>query len=325
MPSSYTPSLRLVLPATGENTGTWGDLVNNGLTSLVEASIAGSVTVNVPDANVTLTAANEAPDQARAMFVNITGTVTGARTVFCPAQSKLYVVHNGIASSISFAATGGAGVILGAGARALLYCNGVNVIVADGTPFGTQLKNAVDAPSALALLQAVGLTGDQSAAGIKTWTGQQLWNGAAIHNMGNVVGAFTGIFGLGGRNVRKLTAGGNIEVVNNANSAVTHTLADNGDFTASGNVTAFSDIRLKTDLTKIGDALAKVNLLTGYTYTRTDTGARQTGLVAQDVQRVLPEAVLDGEHLSVAYGNLMGLMVEAIKELSAKVEALEGR
>lgn len=154
MPSSYTPSLRLVLPAAGENIGTWGDLVNNGLTSLVEAAIAGSVTVNVPDANVTLTAANEAPDQARAMFVNITGTVTGARTVFCPAQSKLYVVHNGIAGSIIFAATGGAGVILPAGARALLYCNGVNVIVADGTLFGTQLKNAVDAPAARTLLGA---------------------------------------------------------------------------------------------------------------------------------------------------------------------------
>ena len=64
--------------------------------------------------------------------------------------------------------------------------------------------------------------------------------------------------------------------------------------------------------------------LTGYTYTRTDSGERQTGLIAQDVQKVLPEAVVDGEHLSLAYGNLVGLLVEAIKELRAEVAALKG-
>ena len=99
-----------------------------------------------------------------------------------------------------------------------------------------------------------------------------------------------------------------------------------GNFTASGNVTAYSDIRLKTDLTKISDALAKVNQLNGYTYTRIDTGERQTGVVAQEVQAVLPEAVIDnGETLAVAYGNMVGLLIEAVKELTARVEKLEGR
>ena len=100
--------------------------------------------------------------------------------------------------------------------------------------------------------------------------------------------------------------------------------ASNGDFTASGNVTAFSDIRLKRDLHVIPHALDKVSRLTGYTYTRVDTGERQTGLVAQDVQRVLPEAVLEGEYLSLAYGNLAGLLVEAIKELRAEVNTIKG-
>lgn len=99
-----------------------------------------------------------------------------------------------------------------------------------------------------------------------------------------------------------------------------------GNFTATGNVTAYSDMRLKSDLAAIPDALDKVQALTGYTYTRKDTGARQTGLIAQDVQRVLPEAVMDdGEHLSLAYGNLVGLLVQAIKELRAEVQALKGR
>lgn len=97
-----------------------------------------------------------------------------------------------------------------------------------------------------------------------------------------------------------------------------------GNFTARGNVTAYSDARLKTDIQVIPDALSKVNSLRGVTYERIDTGERQTGVIAQEVQAVLPEAVMDGgEHLSVAYGNLVGLLIEAIKELKDEVDALK--
>lgn len=99
-----------------------------------------------------------------------------------------------------------------------------------------------------------------------------------------------------------------------------------GNFTAVGNVTAYSDIRLKKDLEVIADALNKVMSLTGYTYERIDTGARHTGVVAQDVQKVLPEAVQnDGEHLSVAYGNMVGLLIEAIKEQQKQINELKAR
>ena len=99
-----------------------------------------------------------------------------------------------------------------------------------------------------------------------------------------------------------------------------------GGLFAWGNVTAFSDVRLKTDLTKIAGALGKVCALNGYTYVRKDTGERQTGVVAQEVQKVLPEAVIDnGEHLAVAYGNMVGLLIEAIKELKTEVDQLKGK
>lgn len=95
-----------------------------------------------------------------------------------------------------------------------------------------------------------------------------------------------------------------------------------GALTASGNITAYSDIRLKTDIQVIPDALAKVQALRGVTYERVDTGEHQTGVIAQDVQKVLPEAIQDdGQYLSVAYGNLVGLLIEAVKELNAKVDA----
>jgi hypothetical protein len=100
-----------------------------------------------------------------------------------------------------------------------------------------------------------------------------------------------------------------------------------GSITSSGNVTAFSDRKLKDNLEKIGDALAKVRQLTGYTYTRKDLDdktKRHTGLIAQDVEAVLPEAVEEhGGIKGVAYGQMMGLVFEAIKELDDKLEEIK--
>ena len=98
-----------------------------------------------------------------------------------------------------------------------------------------------------------------------------------------------------------------------------------GNITATANITAYSDIRLKANIHTIPDALAKVLTLRGVTYDRIDCdNERQTGLIAQEVQAVLPEAVRDdGEHLSVAYGNVVGLLVQAIKELKTEIDALK--
>ena len=100
------------------------------------------------------------------------------------------------------------------------------------------------------------------------------------------------------------------------------------NFTATGNVTAYSDARIKTNITKIDNALDKVEQLNGYTFDRTDIkGPRQTGVIAQEVLKVLPEAVIGSEDTTyaVAYGNMMGLMIEAIKELNAKVADLQNQ
>jgi hypothetical protein len=109
-----------------------------------------------------------------------------------------------------------------------------------------------------------------------------------------------------------------------------------GAFVAGGDVTAFSDIRIKTNIEVIPDALAKVEQLRGVTFDRKDVPdqPRSTGVIAQELQAVLPEAVRETEDgmLTVAYGNTVGLLIEAIKELSAqnkvllaRIEALEGK
>jgi hypothetical protein len=93
----------------------------------------------------------------------------------------------------------------------------------------------------------------------------------------------------------------------------------NGDMYATGNIIAYSDKRAKSDIQKIENALDKIEQLNGYTFTMNDK--RYTGVIAQEVLPVLPEAVTGSEetNYAVAYGNMMGLIIEAIKELKQKL------
>ena len=102
------------------------------------------------------------------------------------------------------------------------------------------------------------------------------------------------------------------------------TLGTDGSINADGDITAFSDKRLKEDIKPIENALQKVSELNGYTFKKIGQDKRLTGLIAQEVQQVLPEAVHENEDgmLSVAYGNTVSLLVEAIKELQAQVNDL---
>ena len=96
-----------------------------------------------------------------------------------------------------------------------------------------------------------------------------------------------------------------------------------GNFTATGNVTAFSDERLKENVQTIEGALDKVAQMRGVTYnykSELNDGQRGTGVIAQEIQQVMPEVVEEGEYLSVAYGNLVGVLIEAVKELKAELE-----
>ena len=97
-----------------------------------------------------------------------------------------------------------------------------------------------------------------------------------------------------------------------------------GNFAATGNITAYSDERLKSNISTISGALDKVNALRGVSYTK--DGENSIGVIAQEVQKVIPEVVQENEeYLSVAYGNLVGVLIEAVKELSAEVEALKAK
>ena len=96
-----------------------------------------------------------------------------------------------------------------------------------------------------------------------------------------------------------------------------------GNFTASGDVTAFSDRRLKEDIETINDALDMVDEMRGVFFIK--GGRASVGVIAQEMETVLPEVVHTNPegYLSVAYGNIVGVLIEAIKELRAEVETLK--
>ena len=104
-------------------------------------------------------------------------------------------------------------------------------------------------------------------------------------------------------------------------------LTHDGNLTATGNVTAFSDVTLKENIETIPNALDKVLNLRGVGFNRVDKedNPREIGVIAQEVEEIIPEVVHTNQEgiKSVAYGNLVGLLIESIKELKAEVNDLK--
>lgn len=161
MPTSFTPLLGLALPATGELSGTWGDTVNNSITSLVESAVAGTTTLNT-DADVTLTTNTGASNQARQAVLLCTGARTAQRTITAPAQSKTYIVVNNTTGGFSVKLVGSgptAGITVDSGERALVVWNGSDFVKL-GYASGVGVFTSVVAGSGTAALPSYSFVGD---------------------------------------------------------------------------------------------------------------------------------------------------------------------
>jgi hypothetical protein len=136
MASTYSPNLRLELIGTGEQQGTWGSTTNTNLGTLLEEAIGGYVSVAVTDgADTTLTTNNGSADQSRNMTINLTGALTAARNVICPAIEKMYIVKNATTGgfAVTFKVSGQTGVSIPNGSTYILYVNGTDAALATGT------------------------------------------------------------------------------------------------------------------------------------------------------------------------------------------------
>jgi microcystin-dependent protein len=133
MPTTYSPSLRLSLLATGENSGTWGSITNTNLGALIEQAITGVTNVGMSDAgNTTLTTLDGDVDQARNAVLVLGGNLSANRNLIVPTANKFYTVRNSTTGGFSVVVktSAGSGVTLANGLTQLMYCDGTNVVLA---------------------------------------------------------------------------------------------------------------------------------------------------------------------------------------------------
>ena len=161
-------------------------------------------------------------------------------------------------------------------------------------------------------LANLGFTGASNANYITN--NNQLTNGAGYTTS---VGDITGV--TAGTNLNGGGSSGSVTL--NLDSTITVTTVN------AGTVNTTSDERAKKDITPITGALNKVQQLGGYSFTLKETDERSSGVIAQEVQKVMPELVQEGAEglLAVQYGNMVGLLIEAIKEQQAQIDALTAK
>ena len=133
--TNFSPLLGLALPTTGDLQGTWGSIVNDSITSLLDSAVAGTVTL-ATDVDVTLTTTLGTTNTSREAILLWTATGTVTRYITAPAQSKFYVVINATGGTQSIVIRGvgpTTGVTIPAGARALVAWNGADFVKVSST------------------------------------------------------------------------------------------------------------------------------------------------------------------------------------------------
>ena len=201
MASTYSPSLRIELIGTGDQSGLWGSTTNNNLGGLIEQAITGVESIPMTDADYTLSALNGSVDESRNVVLIFTsgGALTTSRNIIIPSAEKTYIVKNSTTGgqNLVVKTSGGAGYTVPNGKTAYLYCDATNCHAAvdyldtptfndpafTGTPtaptapFGTNTTQV----ATTAFVQQAGLTGE-----IKMWpttvapAGYLLCNGQAV-------------------------------------------------------------------------------------------------------------------------------------------------
>jgi hypothetical protein len=144
MASTYTTNLRLTKQADGENPNSWGQILNDGVISLVDDAIAGYTTVSIGSAaTVTLTETQGSGDQSRSAILEFKGTVGGAHdtiNILIPNNSKSYVVRNSVSyndstDAIVLKVAGNTGVTIVDDSTAMYVTNGTTVLPVAQTTF----------------------------------------------------------------------------------------------------------------------------------------------------------------------------------------------
>ena len=330
--ATYVNNLRLKEIATGDESGTWGTSTNTNLELIGEALGFGTEAITTNADTHTTTIADGSSDAGRALFLKYTGTLDSACTITIGPNTmkRVHIIEN--------ATSGSQNIIIsqGSGANITIGPGDTKVVYLDGAGSGAAVVDAfVD-------LDLSG--GSVNVSTVKTNSGDMTFDSA-----GDI------ILDADGANISFKDGGTEIATFNNAsNTLEIETKVSDADFKIKGNdggsgitaltidmsaagaatfnndVTAFSDKRLKTDIEPIANGLQKVMAMQGVYYKRNDVenAKTQVGVLAQDMEAIVPEVVLTADDemqtKSVDYGKLTSVLIEAIKELKKEVNELKG-
>ena len=270
MTTQYSPILKLALPVQGELSGTWGDVVNDNITSMVEQAIAGRAVINTWSTNShSLTSANGTTSESRCAMLELTDTGTalsGAGTVICPALSKIYIVKNAAGQNITVKTASGTGVLIPDGRTTFLFCDGTNVVEALTHTTSLQLGTSTtvtavldednmvsDSPTSLATQQSIKAYVDSKVG--------QFDSLAEVLAVGN-------------------TTGSNNIIVDNGQKITTNTI----DETTAGSGVTIDSVLLKDDVVNATDV--ETGSISANDGTAAATIANSTGVIT------VPSAVL---------------------------------
>jgi hypothetical protein len=331
MASTYSDRLKLELMETGANANTWGNNTNINLETLdafsggfLSKSVAGS-------SNVTLTTANADPTaESSNKIIDFNGILTGSITVFIPQVENNYLVYNNTsgAFTLDVAATGGTGVQIDQGKYEWIYCDGTNVAKAElGTSNASELSSGTLAD---ARLTANVTLNNASTISAGTLADARLTANVTLNNASTI--------STGTLDMARLGTAGDPQF--NSVGVGTAASATTGQIRATDDITAFysSDLSLKENIHNIKNPMDKVQQLNGVLFDwkqdwiNTNGGedgyfVRKTdvGVIAQDVEKVLPEVVGTRPNgvKAVKYDRLCALLIECVKDLQNQVNDLK--
>jgi len=342
MANTYTPTYNLLKPEVGADTNAWGTHLNNDL-DVIDANMVSRILTSAQTLagaiNLPSNGLNVGSGQLRVTGGNVTmsgtltttGAATLSSTLTVGSTANLQGALNltGAAAFASTLSVTGAtalaanGLNVGSGQ---LQVTGGNVNMSGSLTVTGTITSAAHTASSLIVSGAASIGTTLGVSGATTLSSTLAVTGAT-----SLTGNLSIISGSSERTITLGSTGGYF--YGNSSTAGWRDSSGNarvywdtsGNFTAAANITAYSDERLKENIQTIDGALGLVGLLRGVHYRHKDTQRDNIGVIAQEVQRVLPQLIHEDEqgYLSVGYCNLSALFIEAIKELTGRVQSLE--
>lgn len=337
MASTYSANLALELMATGEKSGTWGDITNTNEGTLIEQAIVVLATVPMLDATTTISMVNGATCSARCFELNLTGAITAQRDLVVPTINKPYIVKNSTTGGfgVRVKTSAGTGITVGNGLTRPLYVDGTNVVdqfnsvgaltssgiintpIGAGSTHSTGAFTTLTTSSTATIGGSTTVTGNLSVSNTVTTlnlavTDDTTFGDNVTVNGITVFNDAVQIFGTLGQGGGDAGFGNNVTIT--------------GVCTAGSFVTS-SDYRLKEDIEDYKGAWEAVRALRVRRFKMKSDGREKIGFLAHEAQEHVPEMVHGDKDGSSSQGVepmvAIGVLTKALQEAMARIEFLE--